>query len=60
MYSHFGKAQFVLLLKEFTVLLLILFSIQQEDRSGWKFSMQSVWVMSIALCQILGRLGDFK
>lgn len=60
MYAHFGKVQFVLLLKEFVILLHILVSIQQEDMSVWKFSAPSVWVMSIVLCQILGRLGDFK
>lgn len=62
MYSQFIKAQSVLLLKKLIILLLILVSIPQEDRSGWKFSTHPhhIWVMSIALCQILGRFGDFK
>lgn len=60
MYSHFGKEQFVLILKEFIIFLLILVPIQLEDRSVWKFSAQSAWVMSVAPCWILGRLRDFN
>lgn len=57
---HFGKEQFVLLLEEFIIFLLILVPVQLEDRSVWKFSAQSAWVMSTAPHQIHGRLGDFN